>query len=57
MPFSDVGFELQVQATLSFCLNTNSNYFSIFVAPIVWLSLVVLHPSPLIYWNFFAVPL
>jgi hypothetical protein len=42
MPFFDVCFEL------SFCMDTNSNHFSISVAPIVWISLVVLRPSLLI---------
>jgi hypothetical protein len=32
-------------------------YLSISVAPIVWISLVVLQPSLLIYWGFFAAPL
>jgi hypothetical protein len=41
----------------SFCMDTNTNHFSIFIDPIVWISLVVLQSSLLIYWGFFAVPL
>jgi hypothetical protein len=36
---------------------TNSNYFSIFVATVIWISLVMLQPSFLICWGFFAAPL
>jgi hypothetical protein len=38
-------------------MDGNSNHFSIFVAPIVWMSLVVLQTSLFIYWGFFAAPL
>jgi hypothetical protein len=38
-------------------MNTNSNHFSVFTAPIIWISLVVLQPSLLIYWGFIAAPL
>jgi hypothetical protein len=35
-------------------MDTNSNNFSKFVAPIIWIFLVVLQqPSFLIYWGFY----
>jgi hypothetical protein len=38
----------------SFFIDKNSNHFSIFVAPIVWISLVVLQPSLFIYCGYYT---
>jgi hypothetical protein len=38
-------------------MDKNSNHFSVIAAAIVLMSLVVLQPSLLIYWGFFAAPL
>jgi hypothetical protein len=38
-------------------MDINSNHFSIFVEPIVSISLLVPEPSLLIYWGFLAAPL